>query len=102
MTTTSSTIVGTRSSTGRGYFWLGLVLGVLSPFLYVAQLRTGRLFVPWYIPLLGTTALVLMEVALVRARSIWRFLGVGLLGLLAVGEWAFILTSKLPVYAGPV
>jgi hypothetical protein len=57
--------------------------------------------VPWYLPILGTLGTILMVVALARGRSIWRILGVGLLGLLAVGEW-FLSTSKLPAYTGPL
>ena len=92
-----------RRPPGRPLVWLGLILGLLAPALYVVQLWAGLLFVPWYAAGLGTLAAALLVLALARGRTIWRIAGVGLLTLLAVGEWLFLLVfSRLPVYTGPV
>ena len=101
-TTTSSTTVPTKT-TGRGYLWLGLAVGILAPFLYVAQLAAKRLTAPWYVPILGTVALCLVLLAVIRVRTVGRKIAFLLLGVLATGEWFFLLyASKVPAYAGPV
>ena len=101
-TTTSSTIAPTKT-TGRMYLWLGLAVGILAPFLYVAQLAAKRLTAPWYVPILGTAALCLVLLAVIRVGTVGRKIAFLLLGLLATGEWFFLLyASKVPAYAGPV
>lgn len=102
MTTSSTSAQAREKPTGRGYVWLSFALGLLAPALLITQIQAKRLFVPWYLPIIGTFALVLMLVAVVRLRTIWRFLGMGLLGLLAGFEWFMISASKLPEYAGPI
>src|SRR5207237_9866698 len=78
-TTTSSTTVPTKT-TGRGYLWLGLAVGILAPFLYVAQLAAKRLTAPWSVAILGTAALCLLLLAVIRGRTVGRKIAFLLLG----------------------
>jgi hypothetical protein len=88
---------------GRWLLWLGIVLGLLGPVIYIFQLRANHLTTPWYVPMLGTIGALLIFAALVQARSVWRVLALLLIGVMAGGEW-FILTRflNLPAYTGPV
>ena len=87
---------------GRGWIWLGIGLALAGIGAYVLQLAAGRLFMPWYMPALATIAVGLAALALWRARSIWRVIALVLLLLLAGGEWAMMLSMKVPAYTGPV
>ena len=57
---------------------------------------------PWYAPIAATLGVLLIAVALWQARSVWRLLALLLIVLLAGAEWAFMLETRLPAYAGPV
>src|SRR6267142_1977688 len=103
MSTTTQFAEKSPGNTGRGSVWLGLAAALLGPVLYVAQLKAGRLVVPWYLPLLGTLGCLLVLASLGHVKSLGRILLVGVLGFLAFGEWFFLLSvSKLPSYSGPV
>ncbi len=69
--------------------------------LYAIQLGIGRLVTPWYMPGLTTLGIVLLAVALRQARTVWRWLALLLILLLGSAEWAFVLATRLPAYAGP-
>ena len=69
---------------------------------YVAQVSAHRLTTPWYLPASATVGAFLVVLALWEARSLWRFLGLLLVVLLAGAEWTFLLGSRLPPYTGPV
>jgi hypothetical protein len=97
---TVSTAVATRQFPGRLYAWLGLAATVLGPVLYTIQLSAKIFTVPWYAPILATVGLGLSIFALVHARSVWRFAGLGFCGLLAAFQW-FLVSSRLPEYTGP-
>jgi hypothetical protein len=100
LSTTEST---TTRSSGRGFFllgWLLLIGGIAGYFVQLFALK--QFVVPWYIPTLATIAFVLMLMGLSRRRGILRFLGLAACGLLAAGEWHFVLVgSRTPAYAGP-
>lgn len=96
---TNSTAVATRQFPGRRYAWLGVGAAVIGPVLYTIQLVARHLTVPWYAPILATVGVGLSIYALVQARSVWRFIGLGLCGLLAAFQW--LLASGLPAYTGP-
>src|SRR5690349_8970101 len=103
METMTPAIESSRKTAGRVYVWLGLGLSLLGPAVYAAQLHAKHLSVPWYVPSLTTLGTLLAVAALIRSRSIWRILAVGLLGLLAAAEWHFFTRfGELPAYAGPV
>ncbi len=96
-------MAGTRRYPGKLYLWSGIALVVLGLVLYVLQLRAKILSVPWYMPALATAGVALLLVALIRRPTIWRVAALVLFGLLAGGEWYFLLSlSKLPPYTGPV
>jgi hypothetical protein len=82
-----------------------LLIGVALPFLgialYAVQLWQGRLWTPWYLPLLGTAGFILVIVAVRQARGVLRWLALGLVLLLAGMEWTFVLATRLPPYSGP-
>ncbi len=98
----NSTAVATRQFPGRPYAWLGVGAAVIGPVLYTIQIGAKHLTVPWYAPILATVGLALSLFAVVQARSAWRFVGLGLCGLLAAGQWFVVLSSRLPAYTGPV
>jgi hypothetical protein len=81
-----------------------MAIVVLGLVLYILQFAVAKILAtPWYTPILGTLGVGLLVLALFRARTVWRFLAVGIFGLLVVGEWYFLLSvSVLPAYSGPV
>jgi len=96
-------ITGTSRHPGRLY----LVLGVLAPLvgigIYVGQLQAKILIAPWYVPILATLGVLLLATALVRSRSVWRWLAMLVFTLLAAGQWLMMLVLlSAPDYTGPV
>src|SRR5258708_34723435 len=87
---------------GRGWLWLGLAVGVLGVLAYVRQVAALRLGMPWYLPFTGTLAVILVVRSLWEARSAWRYLALVFVLLLTGMEWMFVLSTRLPSYAGPV
>ena len=103
METMSAPVAGRRQFTGRPYLWLGIVLVLLGPALYVAQLRARILSTPWYVAGLATAGVLLLLLALLRRPTVWRVAAFALFGLFAAGQWYFLLSlSKAPAYTGPV
>jgi hypothetical protein len=87
---------------GRLFLAAGLGIAGLGVLGYVVQLWLGRLRAPWYLPISGALAVLLVVLALWQARTVWRFLGLGLLGLLAAVEVGVLVKARLPDYTGPV
>jgi hypothetical protein len=103
MGTISPPVVTVRQFPGRLYLWLGIGLVFLGPVLYLVQLRTKVLSVPWYVPVLATVGVALIFLAVLRKPNIWRITAVVLCALPAGAEWYFLLSlSKVPAYTGPV
>jgi hypothetical protein len=86
---------------GRRWLLLGTALPFLAIALYAVQLAQSRLWTPWYMPLLGTAGVILVIVALRRARGFMRWLALGLVLLVASMEWTYVLATRLPPYSGP-
>jgi cytochrome oxidase Cu insertion factor (SCO1/SenC/PrrC family) len=80
----------------------GLGLSALGLIGYIAQLSAQRLATPWYMPCAATLGAACIILALWRRRTVWRVLALLLVMLLAGAEWAFVLGTRLPAYAGPV
>jgi hypothetical protein len=81
---------------------LGLALTVLGPLAFWIQLQQKLLTAPWYLPMVGTLGAVLCLLAVLRARSLVRWLALALGVLLAAGEWLMLSpVATLPAYAGP-
>ena len=97
-----ATAPATGRSAGRAAFWLGLGIAVLGLALVVAQFNLKLLFVPWYLPVLGTLGALLLLGSVARRRSVVRILAFGLIAVLAAFEWLFLVSlAKLPAYEGP-
>jgi hypothetical protein len=88
----------------RLFLWLGILITMLGPALYAAQvIQARRLMTPWYLPLSATIGLALVAWSIVKTRTITRFIVLAVIGLFALGQWYFIAAeSRLPEYAGPV
>jgi len=103
METTTTQTAQVRQSTGRFYLWLGIAAPFIGVLIYVVQLQNRILKLPWYLPIFGTAGVLLVILALTRKRTIWRFGGLVLVGLLAAFQWFFVSGGlKLPAYTGPV
>lgn len=88
---------------GRLFVALGLAAGVLGIVAYLVQVSVlNRLSSPWYMPALATLGVGLVLVSLMRRRSIWRFLALGVALFVAVGTWGMLLGTPLPAYTGPL
>jgi hypothetical protein len=105
----STTLPTPRRYPGRLLVALGLLLAALGIAGYAAQLagyadRLGvhRLYNPWYVPIAATVGALLLVASLWQARSVWRWVALVLLVLLAGFEWTALLGARLPAYAGPV
>ncbi len=88
---------------GRGYLWLGVLLGVIGIPLMMAQMAMKITITPWYIPTLTTLGAFLVLFAQIQWASITRT--VMLLALFAFAglQWFMLIQlAKLPEYTGPV
>lgn len=90
-----------RRGPGRNLTLLGIGLALLGIALYALELRLGRLMTPWYMPCLATLGITLLVIALRQSRSVWRWLALALVLLLASAQWMFVLATRLPAYSGP-
>lgn len=101
MTTASAS--ETRRSSGRGLAVSGVVLAILAIAAFFAQVFAAhQLQTPWFLPIATTIGVLLIGAALWQARSIWRWLALVVVLLLAGGEWLLVLAMPLPEYTGPV
>jgi hypothetical protein len=99
----ASTAAPPVASRGRwlGVLGVGLLLGGVIAYM-VQFFVLGRLTTPWYAPILGTLAVLLMIAAFVERPTVARGLGAVLIGLLCAAEWYFLLViAAVPAYAGP-
>jgi hypothetical protein len=97
------TSVATRPHPGRAYLALALLLAVAGPVLYAVQWQARALSTPWYVPILATLGVVLAVVALLRSRSVWRWVATVLLALFAAWVWVVLLVLLgTPAYTGHV
>jgi hypothetical protein len=95
--------VAVNRRAGRAYLFLGMLIAVAGIGIYVAQVQARILIAPWYVPILATAGVVFIGMALVRSRSVWRWLAAVLFTLLATGEWMMLLfLLRAPPYDGPV
>jgi hypothetical protein len=99
---TISSPTAPRRFPGRLLLWLGLALAALGVIGYTVQISAQRLTMPWYLPVSATLGVVLLLASLWERRTVWRVLALVLVLLLAAAEWAMLLTTRLPAYAGPV
>jgi len=89
-------------SRGRGYFWLGIGLCLLSPVLNMVLMQMGHLGVPWYALALSTVGVGLLLLAVIQRVGIARIVFLALFGLFCAFQWFLVVfMSKLPAYEGP-
>jgi uncharacterized membrane protein YhhN len=85
------------------YLWLGIVLVLLCPVLYLIQLKAEILKTPWYALALLAMGVALLLVAVLRRPSVWRIVLFVLFGLFAGLQGHFLLSqARVPAYTGPV
>lgn len=87
-----------------GHVWAGALLAMAVIVLYFAQVAWAMLLItPWYLPLGGTGAAILVLYALSRRRT-WGRVGIAIVCVaLAMLEWLFVLAvTVLPAYQGPI
>ena len=97
------TVRGRRFSP-RLLFYVGTILSLLLIPLFFAQVFwAGTMITPWYVPIGGTVAALMVLYSLVRQFTWWR-LPVALVCVAIVClEWQFLFAgSVLPAYKGPV
>jgi hypothetical protein len=99
---TNSTSTNPRRSRGRLYAALGLLLAFAGIAGYVVQLRFQRLTAPWYLPIAATVGVIFILISLRQQRTIWRWLALLFVCLIAGCEWSFLLLTRLPAYTGPL
>ncbi len=94
----------TPGATGRGYFFIGVLLFIAGLVIYgVVAFGLKRLTAPWYLPTLAAAGVVLMLFATLLRRSVLRIVGLVFFALLLAGEvWYLTAYSVLPQYTGPV
>jgi hypothetical protein len=73
-------------ASGRGYFWLGIIAGLVGPGLFGVQLSMRHVFVPWYSPALATAGVVLLLASLAARPSFFRAVALVLIAALADGR----------------
>jgi hypothetical protein len=96
------TTVDTRRHPGRAYLVLGALVALAGLGLYAVQWQAKVLKTPWYVPILATMGAALVVLALVRSRSIWRWLAAVFFTLFAAAEWvALLVLMSAPAYTGP-
>ncbi len=95
---------GAGPASVRVRFWVGAALAVsLIPIFFAQVFWASLLVTPWYVPIGGTLAALMVLSAIGRPRRWWR-IGVALLCVVLAGlEWCFVLfLTVLPAYSGPV
>jgi hypothetical protein len=88
---------------GRAFFWAGVFLCLLGPMLFAVEFSLKRLAVPWFSPALATLAVFCLIMAVVRRRTVSRWVALVLIALFAGIQWyGLAVFIKLPDYKGPV
>jgi hypothetical protein len=99
---TSPPVSSPDRSGGRLFLLSGLGLAVLGVAAYAVQLASGRLVLPWYMPVLALIGGMLVAYSLSKRRTVWRWLALVSVVLLAGFELTALLALRLPRYTGPV
>ena len=103
-TSSDQASAGADQSSARIRFWVGAAVAFSVIPIFFAQVFLAKLLVtPWYVPIGGTLAAIMVLSASIRAPRWWR-IGVALMCVALAGlEWCFVgFLTVLPAYAGPV
>ena len=89
---------------GRALLWLGILVALSGFALYFVLVFGLKVLVaPWYSPILATVGVGFVLLAIVRARSAWRWIALVFLTLFAASQWFGMLYEfATPAYTGPV
>ena len=88
---------------GRALLLAGVLVALAWPVVNIFLMFAAKILItPWYGPLLGTLGVVLIILALVRSRSIWRWTAVVFFTLLVAFQWWVLFAMRTPAYTGPV
>ena len=87
---------------GRLVMLMGLGLAVLGVAVFAVQLYLGRLMLPWYMPAAALLGVALVAASLRKRRTVWRWLALVVVALLASFEVLALNGMRLPPYAGPI
>ena len=98
----TSPVAASGRAPGRLLLALGVGVALLGVVAYAVQIGAQRLTAPWYVPCAATLGAALVVVSLWRQRTVWRWLALLLVALLAGAEWTFLLGLRAPAYTGPV
>ena len=86
---------------GRLYIILGMLAAFSGLAIYAVQLQMKVLITPWYAPILATFGALLVVAALVKSRTVWRWLATGSITLFAAAQWLMMLVAmSAPAYTG--
>src|SRR5262245_34455928 len=98
MSTTATPPVAKRTLPGRGLVWLGILTILAGVAGYAVQLFYFKILeMPWYTLALAVVGVVLLGVAVYRAPTLWRVIGLVFWTLFAAFEvWFLVFFSKLP------
>lgn len=95
---------GAAQSPSRLRFWGGVLLAFAMLPIFILQVAwTDLALTPWYLPIGGTLAALLVLSALGRPLRWWRVAIAAMCVALAAFEWFFLLSlTVLPRYDGPI
>jgi hypothetical protein len=102
MNDVSQTVAASRAHPGRIYLTLGVLVPLAGMAIYALRLRAFDVSTPWYAPILATVGVLLVAAALAQSRSLWRWMALVFVTLVAGGEWVSgLVLLRAPDYTGP-
>jgi hypothetical protein len=83
-------------------FFVGVLLFFLGPAIYIVQVGSGNLMMPWYLLLMSALGVLCMLVSVLQHGGIVRTVFFVLFALLCAGQWYLVMVPlKTPPYTGP-
>jgi len=83
-------------------FLIGVLLFLIGPAIYTAQLGAKHLGLPWYLPVLSAVGVILMIASVRQRRGVIRIAALVLFLLVCGFEWYFVfVATRTPEYTGP-
>ena len=90
-----------RTALGTWLISLGVAVPAVGLGLYLLKISSQEVPSPWILPLTGTLGLAHVGAGLWQRGTVLRWLVLVVVLLFAGAEWAFVLLTRLPTYAGP-
>jgi hypothetical protein len=83
--------------------WLGVACPFIGVFVWMGQTMAGRVTSFWFALALTVLGVILIGYSLSLRRSIWRYVALAFVVLIAGGQtWFLFGPARLPAYAGPL